>query len=149
MINELEAITVVTRCQVSFGNRHAHRVRKTLTKRAGSGLNTGGDANFWVTRSDAADLDGWTALTGLLMKEGDFELALNFLREAYVHHPTEARIKIKMAVCHLKHEDNALAIKFLNEGLIMDSSLLSEFEYFFPKGSTNKKIDRIIQQYKK
>ncbi len=38
----------------------------------------------YVTRTDATDLDGWIALTGLLMKEGDFEQALNFLREAFV-----------------------------------------------------------------
>lgn len=102
----------------------------------------------FVTSNDAADLEGWTALTGLLMKEGDFDLALNFLREAYVHHSSEAKIKIKMAVCNLKQDEAGLAVKFLNEGLEKDSTLVSEFEYYFPKGSTSRKIGRIIQQYK-
>ncbi|MEN8156594.1 MAG: tetratricopeptide repeat protein [Bacteroidota bacterium] len=102
----------------------------------------------FVTRKDAADIDGWTALTGLLMKEGEYKQALTFLREAYVHHPKEARLKIKMAVCQLKLGEKKLAAGFLQEGLEADQSLLTEFAYFFPEGSYGSKIERIIQQYK-
>ncbi len=100
----------------------------------------------FVTRTDAADLDGWTALTSILMKEGAFEQALNFLREAYVHHAAESKIKLRMAVCHLKMKDSGLAAKFLKEALEMEPALISDFKYYFPEGSHNKKIDRIIQQ---
>ena len=102
----------------------------------------------FVTRADAADLEGWTALTGLLMKEGAYDQAINFLREAYVHHPEEPKIKIKLAVCHLKLDEEKLAAKLLHEGLKMDSSLVTEFAYYFPEGSYGKVIGRIIQQYK-
>jgi tetratricopeptide (TPR) repeat protein len=102
----------------------------------------------FVTRADASDLDGWTALTGLLMKEGDYDLALKFLREAYVHHPSEASIKIKMAVCHLKIDEEGLAALFLQEGLELDPALVNEFLYYFPKGSCNRDIERIIKRYK-
>jgi tetratricopeptide (TPR) repeat protein len=102
----------------------------------------------FVTRTDASDLDGWLALTGLLMKAGDFEQALSFLREAYVHHPEEIKIKIKMAVCNLKLGEKTLAVKFLGEVLKVDYSLLSEFTDFFPEGSYKIAIKRVIQQYK-
>jgi tetratricopeptide (TPR) repeat protein len=102
----------------------------------------------FVTHTDAADLDGWIALTGLLMKEGTFDLAINFLREAYVHHPEAAKIKIKMAVCHVKLGENALAVKFLEEGLEIDSSLVSDFAFFYPEGSSDRNIERVIKQYK-
>jgi tetratricopeptide (TPR) repeat protein len=102
----------------------------------------------FVTRTDTADLDGWLALTGLLMKAGDFELALNFLKEAFVHHPEEIKIKIKMAVCNLKLGEKTLAVKFLGEVLKVDYSLLSEFTDFFPEGSYKIAIKRVIQQYK-
>ena len=102
----------------------------------------------FVTRSDASDLEGWTALTGLLMKEGEFNQTINFLREAYVHHPSEADIKIKMAICHLKLGERNLAVKFLQEALELDQSLVTEFHYYFPEGTYNREIARIIQQYK-
>jgi len=102
----------------------------------------------YVTRVDAKDFDGWTALTSLLMKEGYFEKALNFLREAFVHHPSEAGIKIKMAVCHLKLEEKNLAKKFLKEALQANSELITEFDYYFPEGSRSNDIERIIQQHK-
>jgi hypothetical protein len=60
----------------------------------------------------------------------------------------DAKIKIKMAVCHLKMGENALAVKFLEEGLKKDSSLVSEFAYFYPEGSYKIEIERVIQQYK-
>ena len=103
----------------------------------------------YVTRTDAADLDGWTALTGLLMKEGLYEKALAFLREAFTHHTGDAGIKVKMAVCHLKQGEKDLAGKFLEEGLAANSDLESEFGYYFPEGSLDGEIKRIIQQYKK
>ncbi len=102
----------------------------------------------YVTRADASDMDGWTALTGLLMKEGVFDQALNFLREAFVHHPTEGKIRIRMAVCHLKLKEKELAVKFLREGLDMDRELVPEFLYYIPEGSSVEEINRIIQQYK-
>jgi tetratricopeptide (TPR) repeat protein len=102
----------------------------------------------FVTRADAGDVDGWIALTGLLLKEGEYEQALRFLREAYVHHPQEAAIKLKLAVCHLKLKDEKLAAKFLQEGLEKDPALLSEFAYYFPEGSFSKDIQRIIQRFK-
>ncbi len=101
-----------------------------------------------VTRSDTADPDGWIALTGLLMKEGDFEQALNFLRSAYVHHPDMAAIMVKMAICYLKMEEHSLALKFIDEGLKKDSSLLADFAYYFPEGSYGTDIESIIQKYK-
>ncbi len=103
----------------------------------------------YVTRVDSADLDGWSALTGLLMKEGRFTDALGSLREAFVFHSEDAGIRIKMAVCHLKLEEEDLALKFLEEALSMDDSLESEFAYFYPEGSRDEKVERIIQQYKK
>jgi tetratricopeptide (TPR) repeat protein len=102
----------------------------------------------FVTRSDASDLDGWTALTGLLMREGEFSQALSFLREAYIHHPTEAKIKVKMAVCHLKLGKEKLAKEFLLEGLETDSSLVSDFHYYCPAGSYGRGIESIIQRFK-
>lgn len=102
----------------------------------------------FVTRSDAKDLDGWTALTGLLMKEGAFAQALNFLREAYVTHPGEARIKVKLAICQLKLDRDELAARFLKEALDADPALLTEFRYYFPAGSYGRKIERIIQRSK-
>jgi hypothetical protein len=53
-----------------------------------------------------------------------------------------------MAVCHLKLGEKDLAIKFLQEGLQVNSNLESEFSYFFPEGSRDAAIERIIQQYK-
>ncbi len=103
----------------------------------------------YVTRTDAKDLDGWLALTGLLMKEGQYEIALGFLREAFVHHSEDPAIKIKMAVCHLKQQEMELSLKFLEEALEVNSDLESEFGYFFPDGSRDPEIERIIQQYKK
>jgi tetratricopeptide (TPR) repeat protein len=102
----------------------------------------------FVTRSDAADLDAWMALTGLLMREGEYSQALSFLREAYIHHPTEAKVKVKMAVCHLKLGKQKLAREFLKEGLDSDATLLSDFTYYFPEGSYGRGIENIIQQYK-
>jgi tetratricopeptide (TPR) repeat protein len=102
----------------------------------------------FVTRSDASDLDGWTALIGLLMKEGEYRQALSFLREAYVHHPSEARIKIRMAVCHLKLGKEKNAREFLREALEADRDLLADFEYYFPKGTYGKGVEMIIQQFK-
>jgi len=102
-----------------------------------------------VCRSDANDLDGWSALTGLLLKEGKYEIGLGFLREAFVHHSEDGGIKVKMAVCHLKLGERELAIKFLEEALKTNNDLESEFSYFFPEGSRESDIERIIQQYKK
>ena len=103
----------------------------------------------YVTRADAEDLDGWTALTGLLMREGMFDQAINFLREAYVHHSSEGKIKVRMAVCHLKLGDKKLAARFLKEGLEVEGDLLAEFHYYIPEGTCPREIARIIQQYKK
>ena len=103
----------------------------------------------YVCRSDANDLDGWSALTGLLLKEGQYEIGLGFLREAFVHHSDDGGIKVKMAVCHLKQGERELARKFLDEALKTNSDLESEFSYFFPEGSRESDIERIIQQYKK
>ncbi len=103
----------------------------------------------YVTRVDSADLDGWMALSGLLMKEGRFTDALGSLREAFVHHSEDAGIRIKMAVCHLKLKEEGLALKFLEEALSIDGSLESEFGYYYPNGSRDKMVERIIQQYKK
>ena len=102
-----------------------------------------------MSRVDGADLDGWIALTGILMKEGQFEKALAFLREAFVHHSEEAAIKIKMAVCHLKLKDKELGKKFMEEALSSNSSLESEFGYYYPEGIRDAEIENIIQQFKK
>ncbi len=102
----------------------------------------------YVTKVDRSDLDGWTALTGLLMKEGHYEKALGYLRNAFVHHPEEPGIKIKMAVCHLKLEEKNLAIKFLKEALETNGTLVSEFGYYFPEGTCDDDIERIIQANK-
>jgi tetratricopeptide (TPR) repeat protein len=102
----------------------------------------------YVTRTDPADLDGWIALTALLMKEGDFEHAIHFLREGFVHHPREALIKVKIAVCHLKLGENHKAAKLLEEGLEQDSSLVADFAHYYPEGSYGIDIKRIIQKYK-
>ena len=98
----------------------------------------------YVTRTDAADLDGWTALTGLLMKEGNYEQALHFLREAYVHHPEEAAIKLKIAVCQYKLGKRNLAGRFLSEALEKDSDLITEFKYYLPEESWGKDVLRIV-----
>ena len=102
----------------------------------------------YVTRVDSSDLDGWTSLTGLLMKEGDYEKALGFLRNAFVHHPEKSGIKIKMAVCHLKLEEKNLAKKFLKEALETNGTLISEFGYYFPEGTRDDDIECIIQANK-
>ncbi len=102
----------------------------------------------YVTRIDAEDLDGWTALTNVLLKEGLYDKGLNFLREAYIHHPGDAGIKLKMAVCHLKLEEKELSAKFLVEALKENNSLVSEFDYYFPEGSYDSRFERIIEQYK-
>lgn len=102
----------------------------------------------YVARMDSADLDSWNALTGLLMKEGFFEKALGFLREAYVDHPKEAGIKMKMAICHLKLNDNEPAVKFLEEALEADAKLIKEFNYFFSEGTQGKEINQILRKYK-
>ena len=82
------------------------------------------------------------------MKEGYFKKSLDFLREGFVHHPNEAGIKIKMAVCHLKLKNENLATKFLKEALQVDGELITEFEYYFPKGTRSNDIERIIKQNK-
>jgi tetratricopeptide (TPR) repeat protein len=102
----------------------------------------------FVTRADASDLDGWNALTGLLMKEGDFNQALNFLRQAYVNHPSEARIKVRMAICNLKLGEEHLAAMFLQEGLEVEPALVNEFLFYFPEGSYYRDIERIIHKFK-
>jgi tetratricopeptide (TPR) repeat protein len=104
---------------------------------------------IYVTRADAKDLDGWGALTGLLMKEGEYEKALGFLREAFVQHSGDPGIKIKMAVCHLKLGEKELTVKFLEEALEGNADLESEFAYYFPERIREPDIERIIQQYKK
>ncbi|MCK5066047.1 MAG: tetratricopeptide repeat protein [Bacteroidales bacterium] len=103
----------------------------------------------YVTRADANDLDGWLALTGLLMKEGHYKKAIDFLREAFIHHAADAGIKIKMAVCHLKMGKKELSVKFLEEALAANSDLDSEFGYYFPEGKRDADIESIIQQFKK
>ncbi len=103
---------------------------------------------LYVIRRDSADLDGWMALTGLLMKEGDFEKSLGFLRDAFVHHPQKPAVKIKMAVCHLKLGEKDLAKKFLTEALEKNSSFVSEFGYYFPDGTRDDDIEHIIQSNK-
>jgi len=103
----------------------------------------------FVTRSDATDLDAWGALTSQVMKEGDFAKALDLLREAYVHHPEEARIKAKLAVCHLKTgDDEELAAGFLEEALASDASLVEGFTYYFPLKSCSKRIAALLKKYK-
>jgi hypothetical protein len=54
-----------------------------------------------------------------------------------------------MAICHLKLGEKALSAKFLEEALIANPDLESEFAYFFPEGVREPDIERIIQQYKK
>jgi tetratricopeptide (TPR) repeat protein len=103
----------------------------------------------YVTRVDANDLDAWLALTGLLMKEGHYDQALGFLREAFVHHSAEAGILIKMAVCHLKQGEKELGIKFLEEALSANKDLESEFGYYFPEGSQDETIESILERFKK
>lgn len=103
----------------------------------------------YVTRSDAGDLDAWIALTGLLMKEGEFRAAIGFLREAYTHHPEEGKIKVKIAVCHLKLGKLKLAKSFLLEGLKADPGLLNEFSYYFPTGTYGKEIAGIVKRFEK
>jgi tetratricopeptide (TPR) repeat protein len=103
----------------------------------------------FVTRSDPKDLDGWNALTGLLMKEGQYEQSLKLLREAFILHSGDPDIKLKMAICHLKMGEKVLSAKFLEEALMANSDLESEFAYFFPEGVREADIERIIQQYKK
>jgi len=102
----------------------------------------------YVTRVDAEDIHGWTALTSVLLKKGLYEKCLNFLREAYIHHPRDAWIKLKMAVCHLKLEEKELAAKFLTEALEENNSLVSEFGSFFPEESYDSQIECIIERYK-
>lgn len=102
----------------------------------------------YVTKVGSEDVDGWTALTGLLMKEGLFDNAVNFLREALVHHPKEAGIKIKLAVCHLKLGQKDLSLKFLTEALEENNALVSEFGYYFPEGTYDSKVEQIIKKYK-
>ena len=82
------------------------------------------------------------------MKEESFDQALIFLREAYVQHSAQAVIKVKMAICHLKMGETALAVKFLDDGLSKDSSLIADFTYYYPKGSYSKDIEHVIQKYK-
>jgi tetratricopeptide (TPR) repeat protein len=103
----------------------------------------------YVTRVDAKDLDAWMALCGLLMKEGHYDKALGFLREAFVHHAAEAGISMKMAVCQLKLGEEELGMKFLEEALAKNSDLDSEFGYYFPEGSQDASIKSILQRYKK
>ena len=101
----------------------------------------------YVTRMDAADLDGWNALTSLLMKEALYVKALNSLREAYAHHPSEASVKMKISICHLKMEEKYLARKFMKEALEADKDVLSEFRYFFPEGTCSNDIEQIIRKH--
>ena len=83
------------------------------------------------------------------MKEGQYEIALGFLREAFVHHSKDPSVKIKMAVCHLKLGELELSARFLEEALGVNNDLESEFAYFFPEGTREPEIERIIQTYKK
>jgi hypothetical protein len=83
------------------------------------------------------------------MKEGFYDKALGFLREAFVHHSGDARIRVKMAVCHLKLKEKELALKFLQEGLSLNPELETEFAYYFPAGNRDEDIEGIIQQYRK
>ena len=102
----------------------------------------------YVTRVDAQDLDGWTALTGVLMKEGYYEKALNFLREAFVFHPTEASVKLRMAVCHLKLEEKELAKRFLRESLELNNEGITEFQYYFPEGTCDADVQQIVDSFR-
>ncbi|MFO7934362.1 MAG: tetratricopeptide repeat protein [Bacteroidales bacterium] len=100
----------------------------------------------YVTRAEPGDLDGWMALTGILMKEGLFEKSLHFLREAFVHHPKAPEIMVKIAVCHLKLGKRKLAINFLEEALELNADMLSEFSYYFPEDGWNTDIRNIIKK---
>jgi tetratricopeptide (TPR) repeat protein len=102
----------------------------------------------FVTRADAKDLDGWSALTGLLMKEGVFDQALVFLREAYPYHSSEPLVLVRMAVCHLQEGNRGLALRFLREALESDRSMVEEFELYFPSGTGHKEINKLIQSFK-
>jgi tetratricopeptide (TPR) repeat protein len=102
----------------------------------------------YVTRKDAGDLDGWNALTGLLMKEAVYDQALVFLREAYTHHQKEPLVLVRLAVCHLQMENPKLADKFLREALDKDRSMVEEFELYFPGGTGIRAIDKYIKSIK-
>jgi hypothetical protein len=53
-----------------------------------------------------------------------------------------------MAVCHLKMGEKELSLKFLEEALTANKDLESEFAYYFPEGSRDEDIERIIQMFK-
>ena len=56
----------------------------------------------FVIKKNPKDKDAWLSFTELMMKEGDFEKVLPFLRDAYILHGEDESINIKLAVCHLK-----------------------------------------------
>src|ERR1700758_1261592 len=66
VIDDLEALTVVTRCQVSFRDRHADAVRKSLPERTRRHFDSRRESALRMTGRDAAPL---TKLLDLLKRK--------------------------------------------------------------------------------
>lgn len=101
----------------------------------------------YVTRVDGNDLDGWNALSGVLMKEKRFDMALDYLREAYVNHMGDAGIKVRMAACHFRLGQEKLGLKFLVEALELDPELKADFTQYLREEDYTAELRRILENY--
>ena len=100
---------------------------------------------YFITRKSPEEKEAWLSFTELMMKEGDFEKAIPFLREAYVHHPDDESIHVKLAVCHLKAGNITLASRFLQKALEINRHTLIEFEYYIRDEKLHPEIKKIIR----
>ncbi|MBN2697701.1 MAG: tetratricopeptide repeat protein [Bacteroidales bacterium] len=102
----------------------------------------------FIVRKSPAEKEAWLLLTELMMKEGDFAKAIPVLREAYLNHPDDDSINIKLAVCHLKEGDMPLSSRFLRKALELNRLSLPEFHYYINEEQTDPVLRKIIQQFK-
>ncbi len=101
-----------------------------------------------ITKLDNTDKEAWLALTSLTMKEGDFDISLDLLREAYTEFPDDDSINARLAICHYKLDALSLCLRFLESALKNNHRAYSEFEYYIPSDLQNTAVKKLILQYK-
>jgi tetratricopeptide (TPR) repeat protein len=100
-----------------------------------------------ITKTDPADVEAWHALTGLLIKQGAYEKALEPLREAYIANPDDGVINLKMAIAHYMLGNKAPGIRFLEKALQVNPGIAAEFEKTVPAKQFNRETRNLLKKY--
>ncbi|HKK63043.1 MAG TPA: tetratricopeptide repeat protein, partial [Bacteroidales bacterium] len=100
-----------------------------------------------VTLIDVNDYEAWISLNSLLMRMKEFELALVYLREAFIQFPGDDRLRIRLAECHFRRGTESIGIKYLKAALISNSSVIEEFEKSYKKILWSPAIHELVGKY--